>query len=1103
MECKPFSPNNFLRGVLAALLTLISVASSAQNSYAVPVPVAQPSAHIDLASLGYLEPSLSERLLNDEASLSLDFVDAKHVLLTFNRKQLWTRLPDCPPTHNDRMIHAVIIEIPGGKVVQEADWYLHDRQRYLWPLGDGTFLLRKLNSLYVLDSSLRERLLLDSQEDLKWLTVSANGKQVVLETERTANTAKSPTNAALQSSEKSRSKFLIDFFDIGTRTSQQRIESNNLVHLNASGTGYADVLRKGDLWLIRFGPTPTQRRNIARVRSRCTPEVFYSTSNSLLVGRCSANRADYTVSAFTLTGHRLWNQHWENKRFSLAAARSEDNRRFAVNSFSVSETAGSIPDSHESDADTGPQQNIEIFETASGNPVQSVVATPAMVSAQNFSLSPNGLQFAILKHSQIELYDLPRISEEEQARFTALEADVPGLYIVAKPDSEDTAEAEETSTVAEDTPLAPGPMTALAPAPAPAAASPTSTSSSLSSAEKEVTSQPLATFKASTQAVTVDVVVIDGKGHPVKGLHERDFQLDEDGKAQNLHYFHEFVETNEASPAVFQLGKTSPNVFTNSTNAADTGSVTLILLDLLNTPPADQQFARQQLVKFLKAKPASVQFAICTLSPKKNSRLRLIQGFTPNENLLLAAINSGKATAQTMSWQSAAEARNAVSSVTELAQSDANSHWENLLSGLQKMQDYEQESDTSERAAATIDALSQLARYLAGIPGRKNLVWLSGSFPVAFAPNPELDNPSSESHNYTSLVRQAANLLARGQVTVYPVDVRGLVGADLNAAANNIGIAPLGPQSAIPIAAGQTARDGSFSKPGQMTAVSPNETFQDQTMQALDARSAEFDAMNQLAQGTGGKAFYNTNAIEEAIATAVEQGSNYYTLSYNPANKNYDGKFRKIKVALAEKGYHLHYRAGYFADDPFAPAKNANLAGSIGAAAMQHGSPQSRQILFAVRVVPVGARKKLDNPGKVLIASRTKPELPASVEVQHYAVDFAVDSSGLRFVAQENGDHVSTLSLMMAAYDAEGRQLSGSSSLWEGKLKPAAYKDVLSGGVRLEQQWDVPAQAASLRLGIVDQASNFLGTVELPLPVPVPTDVPRIVKHSLPEIEPD
>jgi hypothetical protein len=161
-----------LRFRIAGVLILFSVALFAED---------HPAAHIDLAPVGYRQPSRIERL-TDEASVSLDFVDASHLLLTFNPRKLLKRVPECPPTHDDRMIHAVVLESPSGKVVTEADWYLHDQRRYLWPLGSGKFLLRKLNSLYVVDSTLKENLLLESPKDIVWLTVSADGKQIILET---------------------------------------------------------------------------------------------------------------------------------------------------------------------------------------------------------------------------------------------------------------------------------------------------------------------------------------------------------------------------------------------------------------------------------------------------------------------------------------------------------------------------------------------------------------------------------------------------------------------------------------------------------------------------------------------------------------------------------------------------------------------------------------------------------------------------------------------------------------------------------------------------------------------------------------------------------
>jgi hypothetical protein len=274
---------------MAGFWVLLSTALFAQNPPLVAAPAAKHDVHIDLAFLGYREPSRAERLIAGEASVSLDFVDAKHLLLTFDPRKLVTRLPSCPRTHDDRMIHAAVLEIPSGRTVHEADWYVHDRRRYLWPLGDGRFLLRKLNDLYLVDSSLQEKLLVNPPREVVWLTVSADGKQIILETEKTPDT---PKSSSANDHLSKKSKFQLDFVDAASGVSQQTIESGSLVHLNGAGTGYADVRRKGDLWLVRFGPSPTERKNIARVRSQCIPDVFYAAGNELLIGRCAASGSE-------------------------------------------------------------------------------------------------------------------------------------------------------------------------------------------------------------------------------------------------------------------------------------------------------------------------------------------------------------------------------------------------------------------------------------------------------------------------------------------------------------------------------------------------------------------------------------------------------------------------------------------------------------------------------------------------------------------------------------------------------------------------------------------------------------------------------------------
>ena len=81
--------------------------------------------------------------------------------------------------------------------------------------------------------------------------------------------------------------------------------------------------------------------------------------------------------------------------------------------------------------------------------------------------------------------------------------------------------------------------------------------------------------------------------------------------------------------------------------------------------------------------------------------------------------------------------------------------------------------------------------------------------------------------------------------------------------------------------------------------------------------------------------------------------------------------------------------------------------------------------------------------------------------------------------------------------------ITGTAEVGNSNLEPAVYKDAMAGDFHVHQEVDVPVEAVSLRLGIQDQMSNHLGTVEIPLPVPAVANAPRRLKNSLPEIEPD
>ena len=166
-------------------------------------------------------------------------------------------------------------------------------------------------------------------------------------------------------------------------------------------------------------------------------------------------------------------------------------------------------------------------------------------------------------------------------------------------------------------------------------------------------------FKTSARIVVIDVVVT-GKNHrPLTGLHQQDFQVTEDGHPQTIHYFEEH---SGAQPVQVSVPDLPPNVFTNIPRVKPGDSVTVLVLDSLNTPLDDQRRVHAQVLKYLKKPQPGRRIAIFTLG----TQLRLIQSFTDDPALLAAALNQGKkgtqaspllqSTAETASTQETAAA---------------------------------------------------------------------------------------------------------------------------------------------------------------------------------------------------------------------------------------------------------------------------------------------------------------------------------------------------------------------------------------------------------------------------------------------------------------
>jgi len=376
------------------------------------------------------------------------------------------------------------------------------------------------------------------------------------------------------------------------------------------------------------------------------------------------------------------------------------------------------------------------------------------------------------------------------------------------------------------------------------------------------------------------------------------------------------------------------------------------------------------------------------------------------------------------------------------------------------MENNERDFRQDQEVEITEDAFTAIAQFLMPLAGRKNLLWLSGSFPMSILPETSDSNAYQSQRNYTAGQKKVADLLNLSHTAVYAVDVRGLMINPAFSASSQVDLRQHG------------GGGGIYNTPGVVNpAVRQQQRF-------ATSQAAEHDTLSHIATETGGTAFFNTNGLKEAFTKAVDEGSDYYTLTYEPSDKKFDGRLRKIRVELSRHGYDLSYRRSYFADDLASVAHDVD---SLGAALML-GTPQIADLPFLTHLTagkPAPATpEQLAALAKFQGVAEVKP-----VDVQPYAVDLAVLARHLTLTPGENGNQHLTLEFAALAYGPGGQRLNGARMQLRNSLTPEMVTETQKSGYRYRLLVDVPVTARYLRVGVRDNLSNRLGVVEMPLPL--------------------
>ena len=492
---------------------------------------------------------------------------------------------------------------------------------------------------------------------------------------------------------------------------------------------------------------------------------------------------------------------------------------------------------------------------------------------------------------------------------------------------------------------------------------------------QSVQQQPSAapTLKVYSRETIVDVLVTDDKGQPVRGLTRSDFTVEEDGHPQPIHGFDEYDKEAPPAPA-----RTLPaNTYTNDNALPASGPVQIFLFDRLATPPAVMQRAKQYIADYFRTMPAGTQVALFEFSPTKH--MALLQGFTSDGRLAAAAVDK-----LDVEWDPSV----------------------GIVVG----------------APIFVAGLHQIAAYVAGIHGRKNLIWIRPGSPVPILHDGGL-SWGIRNMKYVHQMMDLYDIFTREQIAIYPLDPRGVHG------------------------------------------------FGRGSNEQLNALMKQ-----NVADETGG-ATSNSNDYQGTIANLVEDTLHGYTLSFIPPRAVEDGHYHPVTIKLDRPGLHLSYRPGYNDEQPNPP--DPALIHDMIQGPMRLGAIPATQILFSLHVqTGSSSAQPANTPASGPALSHTKGA--------PYDTVFTLDPKQLALIESPDGTRATSIEIDLGAYDFYGKLVAARSQTFKITVTPAQYNSLFRTPLKFSLPIDLPRGQLTLRAGVFDTVASKAGTLEIPVAVAKP-----------------
>jgi VWFA-related protein len=521
-------------------------------------------------------------------------------------------------------------------------------------------------------------------------------------------------------------------------------------------------------------------------------------------------------------------------------------------------------------------------------------------------------------------------------------------------------------------------------------------------------------FQAEARLVIVDVTVLDKKNLPVKGLGLVDFHLRDDSVPQKIISLEVHSGSSEAAAVAPADGTTEHGTIVATNKPAAGNFWNVLVIDLYNTSNEARGRLQSEVEQFLKQLPEHEPLALVTMS----NHIKIDTSFQDGAGAAYRYLRkNGLGPVDSSAPANIVERQEVVMPSADPTMNTITNH-ANI--------DMDRQAN---RAQTTFDCFLVLAQWLAPYPGRKNVYWLSGGFPLQGQPfgvegyNPGTPGlgPDTKGGRPLPMQQKTDKELEGARVAIYPVDASGVAAPDVD---------------------GVTTADTTYTTSVAIATTKDN-----------DLSGARQSEMLEIAKATGGTAQFNNN-IAQALRDDFNQANTYYTVAYTPPDKEWKGTYHRIKVSVDQPDTRLIYRRGYYARNTETEPK-----------------PTPEQFKNAMR---------LNAPSEMAVQFTSK----ITRSGEHAEVESAVEPKTVDYQQDSSGQYFADIDFAILEYDAKGKVLENSLIKLSGKMTSQQVAHLSARTLTGKQTIKLKAGAKTLVLGVRDQVSGRFGKVEVTLGTP-------------------